>query len=299
MSKGFRVVEAVLRNDEHLVFNLTVLSELNKRKLLNSFEASDTLCNLYSTHLSFLQNIPSKGTKAEGRYLFLTGSWLILLKCLFLPGKKVIIFHNFYAFLDSKKIRNRIKILGYKILIKLGRVQATVLGAYIENSIGKKLKMNHKVLQLAYSPDIVSSFSTSFRSTDKIDKAIFGNLFPGKLDARHLQNLAPLHLGKLHGGLNYVNSIDRYLDISEYYSLLRSVDKVCILNSNNHRVASGVFADAVLLEKIAVCLKDDYINYVARKFDINLNNNGEYFEVDLSPLQEKFYDKFLKDLERL
>ena len=300
MIKGFRVNESVLKGDEHLAFNLTVLTELYRLGLLSSFSASFKVFTLYQQYLPFLASLNARKKKLTSvRLLFLTGSWLILIKCLFLKGEKVIIFHNFYGFLDTKSWKSLLKHFAYKILLKLGRIKPVVLNDHIQNFIHGRTNINHGVLQLIYNTDVIENIAPIEESGFRIGKAIFGNLFPGKVSHNYLEIVKPKHFGKLHGGLTYENSIDKYLNVKEYYNLMRMTDKVCVFNNNNHRVASGVLADAVMLGKIAICFKDSYLQRLILKYDLQSNAVNDGLEIDLSPLQKYLYEDFLRDLKRL
>lgn len=299
MIKGFRVIESVLRGDEHLVFNLTVLTELNKMGLLNSFSASTEIFTLYQNLLPFLGNLKAQQKKVSGRTLFLTGSWAVLAKCLILRGEKVIIFHNFYSFLDSRSYKSVVKYYGYKILINLGRIKPVVLNKNIKYFVDAKTKVDHGVLQIAYNPEIIENIAPKEELENRIEKALYGNLYPGKINRTFLEIVNPKHFGKLHGGMKYINSINRYLSASDYYNLMRSTEKVCLFNKYNHRVASGVLADAVTFGKKIICFEDNYLQGLALEYKLECIPVSDYYEIDLGSLQEDMFDIFIKDLEKL
>lgn len=300
MSKGFRVIESVLKGDEHLLFNLTVLSELHKAGLLNSFFASSEIFNLYQKHLSFLGSFKArKDDLFSGRILFLTGSWSGLFKCLIIKGEKSMIFHNFYGCLDEKSWKSCVKLYGYKLLLRLGRVKPIVLNKYIKKYLDDRTHLSHGVLQIVYCPKIIQDIAQAEDREDKIEKAVFGNLFPGKINITYLEILNPEHFGKLHGGMEYKNSINRYLNTKEYYNLFLRTEKICIFNNNNHRVASGVLTDAVTLGKKIIFFEDDYLKMLALENNLECVAVNNYFEINLQSLHEIFYMNFVKDLERL
>ena len=192
--KGFRVNESVLKGDEHLAFNLTVLTELYRLGLLSSFRARFQVFSLYQQYVPFLASLNTrKRTLSSVRLLFLTGSWLVLTKCLFLNGEKVIIFHNFYGFLDTKSWKSVLKRLAYKILIKLGRIKPVVLNHNIKTFIDRETNVKHGVLQLVYNPGIIENIAPIEESGNRIEKAIFGNLFPGKVSHNYLEIIKPMH----------------------------------------------------------------------------------------------------------
>lgn len=298
MTRGFRVIESVLRGDEHFIFNLTVLLELHKIGLLNSFQAkSDTLI-LYQKYLPFIGGLKSsrQNNVQGGRLLFLTGSWFILLRCLFIKGEKAIIFHNFFSFLEHNAARKIVKISAYKILIKIGRIKPIVLNNNIKDYLDSRIKLNHSVIQIAYNLEIIEYVAPTEILEISIEKALFGNLFPGKVNLALLKSLSPKHFGKLHGGMKYKKSIDKYLSIKDYYNLMRMTDKICILNNNNHRVASGVLADAVALRKKIFCSEDPYIQYLVSEYNLECIPLGNYLQIDLAPLQKRLYELFVRDL---
>ena len=300
MTKGFRVIESVLRGDEHLVFNLTVLSELHKIGLLNSFSAKTDILALYHNHLPLLDGLKARQKNlSESRVLFLTGSWLVLFKCLIIKGEKVIIFHNFYGFLENSSWRSIVKFYTYKTLIRLGRIKPVVLNNYIKSFVETKTNLHHGVIQIAYNLEIIEAVAPKDVMKNSIEIAIYGNLFPGKVNHTFLEFLEPKHFGKLHGGMKYKNSIDKYLSTKDYYNCMRATEKTCVLNNNNHRVASGVLADTIALGKRIICFEDRYLQNLVLQYNLECTRFGNYLEIDLEPLQDNMYKEFIKDLERL
>ena len=298
MIRGFTVVESEINDDAHIVFNLSVLRTLIALDRLDSFNCSESLYLLYKDIYPEVSAYRRASPKKSSNYLFLTGSWRVLFKCLLLAGQKVVIFHNFYEFLENRTLKASFKRILYVILIRLGNVKPVVLNNFIKNWISTRLSIEHFVLQIYYDNEIIRRIAIE-EVKPISDQVIFGNLFPGKVDEGLLHSISPQHFGKLHGGLSYSRSINRYLSINEYYSIFSAASSVLILNKNNHRVASGIIADAVALGKTLVSRKDDFLMDLIQNYNIEHEVRGDMVKINCLKLDKLMEFKHNEDLKKI
>lgn len=298
MIRGFNVVESEIHDDAHIVFNLSVLKSLVTLGRLDAFNCSESLYLLYEDIYPEVSAYRGAYPRRNSNYLFLTGSWRVLFKCLLLTGEKVVIFHNFYEFLENSTFRARLKRILYEILLRLGHVKPVVLNNFIRNWISMRLSTEHFVLQIYYDDEIIRRLA--IEEVESIsDQVIFGNLFPGKIDERLLHSMKPKHLGKLHGGFTYSKSINRYLSINEYYSFFSAASSVLILNNNNHRVASGIIADAVALGKTVISAKDDFLIELIQNYNLKHEVWYDMIKIDFAELNKMFEVQHMENLKKL
>lgn len=297
MRSGFNVFEFVLKGDEHLLFNLTVLKALNDIGLLKSFNSSSDLRSLYVNYWNELGDIPVFEDDVSRR-LYLTGSWKLLFHSLFNRKRKVIFFHNFFGFIDHKSsLKRNLMLVVYRGLLHLGRVTPVVLNDFIADTVSKVTGYKHMTVQLVYNECFVSSYTNCIDVQEKV--AIFGNLYPGKVDENILAKYQPKHFGKLYGGMVYSNSIDEYLDFEHYYKFMRSVESLLLLNNYNHRVASGVFADSIMLRKQVICIRDNFTSYFLSKYNVEFLRDGDFIVFRTDYLQQIIFKEMLKNLSEL
>jgi hypothetical protein len=288
--------------DEHAVFNLTVLNKLKELGLDYKCDFNLDTFNFYSQYM-YLQKAGIKELISAKRVLYLNANWKELFFSFFSPSQDILIFHNFFQFINGNRLKDIIRIKLLKILIKYGKFTPVVLSDHIAEKLYNLLHIKFSTMDLFYDRDVIDKLKSKRIMFDDMfsDFVVLGNLYPGKVDINTLNDLKPLHIGKLHGGFTYSNSIDKYVDIGDYYLAIQHSNNIIILYSDYSLIASGVIMDAIVMNKKIIGKKNHYLNCLVEKYNISLSSfKGEMIIIDTKTIYQKvkkdFNDKIIQIL---
>lgn len=271
------VIDCVCKDDEHLVTNLSLLK----------FMKNETIYCRASAQSFYLQyGIQAKRIKIS-EYLYgedkihLTVNWSVLFLTTLMRRKDVLIFHNFFDFITSKNIKGKIKKILFKYLVKVNRGEFYVLSKHIAKNLNNQ-GFKFRYLPLVYDKGVIEYLGeTPLKESIELSNKniVLGNLYEGKISgSKDLFNNS-LHLGKIYG--NYappLDSINRYLEIKEYYFALKRSKNVIVSYSEKYNyIASGIIADIISTRENFISNLNPYTLHLIDEYQLTFEKIDQVF----------------------
>ncbi|MDA9018565.1 hypothetical protein N9I49_00275 [Flavobacteriaceae bacterium] len=302
MASEYVIIDNVCQDDEHLVTNLTLIKYLKRVKKISNVVVCKSAQKYYlkfnfdvSIHnnLFFL-----KRTKL----IFLTASWKILFFTLLFRRNDVIIFHNFFSFLNGKTFFSKVKRILFNCYLKSTKCKNYVLSKHISKNLNTELDIDFDYIPLWHDLEIINNITSEVIKVDK-EIIIFGNIYRGKFNNIEIDFNKIIHLGKLHGDVKVpFKSINKYLKLEDYYSYFKGVDTILVSYVNYSYIASGIIADSVALNKNIISNLNEYTLHLINEYGMNitsLNGIKKSNNIKNEAIQILIFNDFIKQLKKI
>lgn len=217
---------------------------------------------------------------------------------------------------------------------KFNNIKLIVLGDVIKDNLHQIANIELKSINSIDLPFICDKqFLTTSNSTEKINLGIIGSINPARgsllykqiLDNNLNKNIKFYIIGNLRKENNIfdeqkvtIYGKDQFLPREDFTKYVSNLDYILMLYSNDyyHLTASAAFFDAVIYKKPIIGLKNEYFNYLFKKFGPigylfdnlcelqdfinNLDINMKSIKFDYSKYYEKLQlDGFIKSLKSI
>lgn len=278
IKKEIFLIDPINKNDQHLIYNssiLEILEELGYRVKLKVDDSSKEFYQNYLTDSKKKSLQASESRHTAGKRIYLAASWSIIFNEFFRKRKSIIIYHNFFSFVERKTVPQKIKYALFKLHLFWNKksINAVLKPVIIDSLQSSGLtSKNFIYLPIWYSRNLIDTHYKNVKiPIIESDIIILGNLHKDKVNKKVTEEIECQHFGKIHDEENYpFSSINRYLNLPQYYSILREKNKVLLPYSKSYKlIASGVLADCIAFEKTVIVPKNVYKFLIPEKISVN------------------------------
>jgi hypothetical protein len=302
MTREYVIIDNVCQNDEHLVINLTLIKYLKKVKKISNIAVCKSAQKYYSRFNFDVTIFNGLFFLKRTKLIFLTASWKTLLITSLFRRNDVIIFHNFFSFLDGKTFFSKVKIILFNWFLKYTKCENYVLSKHISKNLNSIHDRAFNYIPLWYDLEIINNITSEVIKVDK-EIIVFGNIYKGKFNNIEIDFNKIIHLGKLHGDLKVpFKSINKYLKLEDYYSYFRGADSILVSYNNYSLIASGIIADSVALNKNIISNLNEYTSHLINEYGLNitsLNGIKKSNNIKNEAIHSLIYKDFIKQLNQI
>jgi len=302
MNREYVIVDNVCQYDEHLVNNLTLIKYLKKVKTISNVAVLKSAQKKYLSLNFDVAVYNDSFFLKRNKLIFLTASWKILIFTMLLRRNDVIIFHNFFSFIDGKTFFSKVKKILFNWYVKSTKCENYVLSKHISKNLNSTYDRAFNYIPLWYDLEIINNITSEVIEVDK-EIIVFGNIYNGKFNQINIDVKKIIHLGKLHGQIKVpFKSINKYLKLEDYYSYFRGAKSILVSYSNYSFIASGVLADSVALNKNIISNLNEYTLHLINEYGLNitsLNGIKKSNNIKNEAIHRLIYKDFIKQLKQI
>lgn len=302
MTRAYVIIDNVCQDDEHLVTNITLIKFLKKVKKINNVAVCKSAQKYYFKHSYNVNIFNYLFYFKSNRFIFLTASWKILLFTSIFRRNDIIIFHNFFSFIEGKTFFSKVKRILFNSFLKFTKCKNYVLSKHISENLNSIYDRSFSYIPLWHDLEIINNITSEVFKADK-EIIVFGNIYNGKFNQINIDVKKIIHLGKLHGQIKVpFKSINKYLKLKDYYSYFKGAKSILVSYSNYSFIASGVLADSVALNKNIISNLNEYTLHLINEYGLNitsLNGIRKSNNIKNEAIHSLIYKDFIKQLKQI